>query len=47
MLKEHLCVWHEWKTDENGEHHIVATMPKLVRQIIECTEKAIGHELKG
>jgi hypothetical protein len=22
-------------------------MPKLVRQIIECTEKAIGHDLKG
>jgi hypothetical protein len=32
--------------DEHGERHLVATMPKLVRQIIEVTEKAVGHDLK-
>jgi hypothetical protein len=46
LLKKHLGVWYEWKTDEHGERYVVATMPKLVRQIIEVTEKAIGHDLK-
>jgi hypothetical protein len=45
-LKKHLGIWHEWKHDENGERHIVATMSKLARQIIECAEKAVGHEVK-
>jgi hypothetical protein len=47
MLKKHLGVWHLWKTDENEERNVVATMPKLVRQIIEVTEKAVRHEFKG
>ena len=46
VLKKHLGIWYEWKVDENGERYVVATMPKLVRQIIECTEKAVGHEIK-
>ncbi len=46
-LKKHLGIWYEWKIDENGERYIVATMPKLVRQIVECTEKAVDHEVKN
>jgi hypothetical protein len=46
LLKKHLSVWYKWKTDEHGERYVVATMPKLVRQIIEVTKKAIGHDLK-
>jgi hypothetical protein len=45
-LKKHLGIWHEWKHDENGEQCIVATVSKLVRQSIECAEKAVGHEVK-
>ncbi len=46
VLKRHLGIWYDWKTDENGERYVVATMPKLVKQIIEVTEKAIGREVK-
>lgn len=46
-LKKCSGAWCEWKTDENGEPRVVAAMPKLVRQTIECAKKAIGHELKG
>jgi hypothetical protein len=46
LLKKHLGVWCEWKTDEHGERCVVATMPKLARQIIEVAEKAVGHDLK-
>jgi hypothetical protein len=45
-LKKHLGIWCKWKHDENGERHIMAAVSKLVRQIIECTEKAVGHEVK-
>jgi hypothetical protein len=46
LLKKHLGVWCELKTDEHGERYVVATMPKLARQIIEVTEKAVGHDSK-
>jgi hypothetical protein len=46
LSKKHLGIWHAWKTDENRERCVVATMPKLVRQIIEVAEKDIGHDLK-
>ena len=46
ILKRHLGIWYEWKKDENGERYVVATMPKLVKQIIEVTEKSVGHEVK-
>jgi hypothetical protein len=46
ILKKHLGIWYKWKVDEHGERYVVATMPKLVRQIIETMEKAVGHEVK-
>lgn len=45
-LQKHLGIWYDWKVDENGERFVVATMPKLVRQIIETAEEAVGHEIK-
>jgi hypothetical protein len=46
-LKKHLGIWYEWKTDENGETIIIATMPKMVREIIEAYEKYIGKAVKA
>jgi hypothetical protein len=46
-FKKDLGIWCKWKNNKNGEQHIVAAMSKLVRQIIECTEKAVGHEVKN
>jgi hypothetical protein len=46
-LKKNLGTWHEWKINENSEQHVVAAVPKLVRQIVECAEKAVGHKVKN
>jgi hypothetical protein len=37
-------ICNEWKTDENGVH--IATMPKMVREIIEDTRSATGKAVK-
>jgi hypothetical protein len=37
LLKKHLGIWYEWKQDENRERYVVATMPKLVQDIIKTT----------
>jgi hypothetical protein len=34
-LNKHLGVWWIWKTDGNGEPYLVATMPKMVEEIVE------------
>jgi hypothetical protein len=45
-LTKHLGIWYEWKKDDNGEKYIVATMPKLVKEIIESFEDHMGREAK-
>jgi hypothetical protein len=34
-LNKHLGVWWIWKTDANGELYLVATMPKVVEELVE------------
>ena len=45
VLKKHLGMWYEWK-DDKGEKYIEATMPKLVREIIESFEEHMAREAK-
>jgi len=42
----HLGIWYEFCTDEDGEHFIVKTVPKLVDEIIETFEKHVGCAAK-
>jgi hypothetical protein len=46
LLKKHLGIWYDWKEEENGEKYIVATMPKLVGEIIESFEEHMSREAK-
>jgi hypothetical protein len=46
ILKKHLGIWYDWHVDEHGDRYVVATMPKLVKQIIASAEDAVGHEIK-
>jgi hypothetical protein len=34
-LNKHLGVWWIWRADESGEIYLVATMPKMVEEILE------------
>jgi hypothetical protein len=45
-LKKHLGVWWEWRTDENGEIYLIATMPKMVKEIEDKFEAATGKKAK-
>jgi hypothetical protein len=45
ILKKHLGIWYNWKKD-NGEQYIEATMPKLVREIIESFEEHKARDVK-
>ena len=45
-LKKHLGIWYEWKQDNKGEKYIVASMPKLVKEIIESFKDHKGKEVK-
>jgi hypothetical protein len=45
-LRKHLGVWYEEKIDKIGEQHLVATMPKKIREIIELYDEHIGKEAK-
>jgi hypothetical protein len=45
-LRKHLGVRYEWMIDENGDRLIVATMKKLVNEIIQAFEKATGKPAK-
>jgi hypothetical protein len=46
VLRKHLGVWYELKTDEFGNCYLEATMPKKIREIIKLYEKHIGNEAK-
>jgi hypothetical protein len=45
-LQKHLGVWYEKKIDKNGEHYLVAMMPKKVQEIIELYKEHIGKKAK-
>ncbi|KAI2494658.1 hypothetical protein MHU86_19887 [Fragilaria crotonensis] len=45
-LKKHLGVWYDWKTDDNGESYIVASMTKLEDEIVESFETSVGRSIK-
>jgi hypothetical protein len=45
ILKKHLGIGYEWKED-HGKKYIEATMPKLIREIIESFEEHMGREAK-
>jgi hypothetical protein len=47
ILRKLLGVWYEKKQDpETGEYYLVATMPKMVRDIIDQYEKHVQKEAK-
>jgi hypothetical protein len=43
-LKKHLGVSYEWNETADGKPYVKATMPKLVRQIVEVYENFTGEE---
>ncbi|KAI2503386.1 GAG-pre-integrase domain [Fragilaria crotonensis] len=45
-LKKHLGVWYDWKTDDNGESYVVASMTKLEDEIVESFETSVGRSIK-
>jgi hypothetical protein len=45
-IKKHLGIWYEWRQENNGEKYIIATMPKLVKEIIESFESHVEREAK-
>jgi hypothetical protein len=45
-LKKHLGVWYEWKENNSEERHLIGSMPKLVKEIIESFERHVGREAK-
>jgi hypothetical protein len=46
QLKKHLGVWYDWRTDDNGETYIVASMTKLEDEIVEAFETSTGKMVK-
>jgi hypothetical protein len=46
QLKKHLGIWYEWKK-ENGETVIEASMPQLLKEIIEKYEEVVQKPAKN
>jgi hypothetical protein len=46
-LSKHLGVSYDWNENTNGEPYIMATIPKLVRQIVDTYEEFTGKEVPG
>jgi hypothetical protein len=44
-LKKHLGISYEWNETADGEPYIKATMPKLVRQIVDIYENFTGEQV--
>ena len=45
-LKKHLGIWWEWKKDEGGNTYLMATMPKMIKEISEKFIQATGKKAK-
>jgi hypothetical protein len=45
-VNKHLRVWWNWKTDENGEISLVATIPKMEEEIIAKYNDSANRETK-
>jgi len=46
QLTKHLGIWWEWKTDSQGEKYLIATMPKMIKEIQEKYKESTGKEAK-
>ena len=46
LIHKHLGVWWEWKTDENGDEYLEASMDGMVDEITEAFYKATGQKAK-
>jgi hypothetical protein len=46
-LKKHLKIWYKWTTDEHGNIIVIATMPKMVEEIINAYDKHTGKDVKA
>jgi hypothetical protein len=44
-LMRHLGIWYEWKQDEDGEAIILATMPKMIDEIVQAYKKHTRNEV--
>ena len=46
-LKKHLGTWWEWKIDSEGNIYLVASMPKMIKEIDEKFQEATGRRAKN
>jgi hypothetical protein len=46
-LKKHLGVWWNWKKDSKNEDYLVATMPKMIKEIEEKFTESTGKAAKS
>lgn len=45
-MTKHLGIKYEWKHDDDGQEHVVATMGDLTEKIVRVTERHLGKEIK-